>query len=177
MLDKYFEPFIYFLRSFIYKQHVHFTLHTPFHWLMFNWVNTDDLHSYFTVYTTKQWHSTPHVLTGKRNYSVMSWCWFHNSMEFMFREMSQTKVMLSSYIQLLYSWTTLFLQDRTDEGLSTTDFVQCMKMDHSENDTALSYIRCKAHTHHSESVSFAEVQYIRSIQQIPCMNAKHYVFM
>ena len=88
MLDKYFEPFIYFLRSFIYKQHAHFTLHTPFHWLMFNWVNTDDLHSYFTVYTTKQWHSTPHILIGKMNYSVVSWCWFHNSMEFTFREMS-----------------------------------------------------------------------------------------
>jgi len=68
----------------------------------------------------------------------------------------------------------LFLQDKTDEGLSTTDFVQRMTMDHGECDTALSYIRCK-HTHHSESVSFAQVQYIQSIQQIPCMNAQHYV--
>jgi hypothetical protein len=85
-----------FLDHIIYKQHDHITLHTPFHWLMFNWVNTDDLHSDFTVYTTKQWHSTPHILTGKMNYSVVLWCWLHNSMELMFREIRQTKVMLSS---------------------------------------------------------------------------------
>lgn len=133
-------------------------LHTPFHWLCLIGL-TLILHSYFTVHTTKQWHSTPHVLTGKMKYSVVSWCCFHNLVEFTLREMSQTKVMLSSYIQILHSWTTLFLQDETDEGLSTTDFVQCMTMDHSEYDTTLSYIRCK-HTHHSESVSFAEVQYI-----------------
>lgn len=163
MLDKHFEPLIYFLRSFIYKQHAHITLHTPFHWLTFSLVNTDDLHSYFfTLYTTKQWHSTPHVLTGKINYSVVLWCWFHNLMEFMFREISQTKVMLSSYIQLLQLWTTLFLQDKTDERLSTTDFVQRITMDHSEYDTALLYFRCK-YRHHSESVSFAEVQYIQFI--------------